>query len=65
MPFEREMCCDIVNDNLQLCYDNLLLQVSDGSVIRVEKLVFMNHQFDKSHTEVSYIAVSPTKSLLC
>lgn len=47
MPFEREMCCDIVNDNLQLCYDNLLLQVSDGSVIRVEKLVFMNHKFDK------------------
>lgn len=25
MPFEREMCFDIVSLNLQLCYDSLLL----------------------------------------
>lgn len=24
MPFEREMCCDIVSLNLQLCHDSLL-----------------------------------------
>lgn len=24
MPFEREMCCDIVSLNLQLCIDTLL-----------------------------------------
>lgn len=27
MPFEREMCFDIVSLNLQLCYDSLLLSV--------------------------------------